>query len=281
MSAGKKAGGRSPGTATRGAAAKKTVGRSGSKGAAARRKASARKTGKTSGTRAKGSSAGGGSKTSAVRKATAKAAGGKKTTAGKSGTKKTAAGKSGTKKTAAKKTTAKKTRGKKTVNKKTAAKKTTAKKTGARKSAPTKTTARNPATSKTAAPKARPRRARGPKLTKQMLTGIRARLTQDLADLEKQLEELREEASSESEDSGLNEDFADAGTSTFDRERDLSIRYNVEDLIDQVRRALARIDEGKYGVCENCGNPIDAARLKAFPRMLMCLDCKRRDERAR
>jgi DnaK suppressor protein len=114
-----------------------------------------------------------------------------------------------------------------------------------------------------------------------MLTGIRARLTQDLADLEKQLEELREEASSESEDSGLNEDFADAGTSTFDRERDLSIRYNVEDLIDQVRRALARIDEGKYGVCENCGNPIDAARLKAFPRMLMCLDCKRRDERAR
>jgi DnaK suppressor protein len=46
-------------------------------------------------------------------------------------------------------------------------------------------------------------------------------------------------------------------------------------------RAIARIDEGNYGTCERCGNPIDAARIKALPHALLCLDCKRREERVR
>lgn len=82
-------------------------------------------------------------------------------------------------------------------------------------------------------------------------------------------------------EAGLNEDFADAGTATFDRQRDLSIRNNVLDLIDQVKRAIGRIDEGTYGTCERCGNPIDAQRIKAVPRVLLCVDCKRREERIR
>jgi DnaK suppressor protein len=80
---------------------------------------------------------------------------------------------------------------------------------------------------------------------------------------------------------GLDDDFADAGTATFDRERDLSIRNNIRDLIEQINRAIGRIDEGNYGTCERCGNPIDAARIKALPHALLCLDCKRREERAR
>jgi DnaK suppressor protein len=80
---------------------------------------------------------------------------------------------------------------------------------------------------------------------------------------------------------GLDEDFADAGTATFDRERDLSIRNNISDLIDQITRAIRRIDDGSYGTCERCGRPIDAARLRALPHALLCMDCKRREERAR
>ncbi len=185
----------------------------------------------------------------------------------------------------------KKTTKKKTSTKKTSARKTSAQKTAAGK-AVRKTTARSsPKTTGRAAArgsqvqadrkKTTQRRTRPPKLTKEILKGIRARLEKDLTDLREQLEELEEDSSPDPDEGGLNEDFADAGTSTFDRERDLSIRYNVEDLIDQVRRAVARIDEGTYGTCENCGRPIDAARIKAFPRVLMCLDCKRRDERAR
>ncbi|MGH2700959.1 MAG: TraR/DksA family transcriptional regulator [Actinomycetota bacterium] len=80
---------------------------------------------------------------------------------------------------------------------------------------------------------------------------------------------------------GLDDDFADAGSATFERERDLSIQNNIRDLIDQTTRAIQRIDDGNYGTCERCGNPIEAARLKALPHALLCMDCKRREERAR
>jgi DnaK suppressor protein len=80
---------------------------------------------------------------------------------------------------------------------------------------------------------------------------------------------------------GINEDFADAGSATFDREQALSIQNNIRDLIDQVDRALTRIADGSYGSCESCGRPIEPARLKALPRTLLCTDCKRREERAR
>jgi len=75
------------------------------------------------------------------------------------------------------------------------------------------------------------------------------------------------------------DDYADAGSATFEREKDLSIANNVQDLLVKVNRALEKIDEGTYGVCESCGNPIDSARLKALPSVVLCLDCKKREER--
>jgi DnaK suppressor protein len=121
---------------------------------------------------------------------------------------------------------------------------------------------------------------------KKQLAAIRERLTNERADLERQLAEVEEESftGTQSEltgDGGVNDDFADAGSATFDRENALSIRNNIRDLIDQVTRAIARIDEGTYGTCERCGRPIDAARLKALPHALLCMDCKRREERTR
>lgn len=194
-----------------------------------------------------------------------------------------------TKKTPAKRTAAKKTTRKRTTAKKSATRKTAAGKTSAggvkkssRKRTAKKTAAKRTAPRKTSAPKAPPkRRVRPAKLDKKMLAAIREKLEAEKVELEAQLEEIQRNSQTESEDTGLHEDFADAGTSTFERERDLSIRNNVLDLLDQVKRALNRIDEGNYGTCENCGRPIDAARIKAFPRVLMCLDCKRRDERTR
>ena len=52
-----------------------------------------------------------------------------------------------------------------------------------------------------------------------------------------------------------------------------------EDLLDQGERALCRIDAGTYGVCESCGKPIGKARLLAFPRAALCVECKQRQER--
>ena len=225
----------------------------------------------------------------------------KKPAARKSAAKKSAAKKT-PRKTAAKKTatskpsprgsskkTAKKTprsTGKKT----TAAKKKTAAKrgSGTQPAAARKRTivSKKPAVRRAAPPSAPARRTRPAKFDKGQLAAIRKELEGERGDLERQLAEI-EAASSDSTRSdrageiGADSDFADAGSATFERERELSIQNNMRDLIDQIGRALNRIDEGLYGICERCGKPIDAARLRALPHALLCMDCKRREERAR
>jgi DnaK suppressor protein len=59
----------------------------------------------------------------------------------------------------------------------------------------------------------------------------------------------------------------------------MSLAANSRDLLSQVERALQRLDNGSYGICENCGNPIGKARLQAFPRATLCVSCKQREER--
>jgi DnaK suppressor protein len=78
---------------------------------------------------------------------------------------------------------------------------------------------------------------------------------------------------------GAGDDQADAGAKTFEREHELAITHNARELLDQTERALERIDAGTYGVCESCGKPIGKARLQAFPRAILCVECKQREER--
>ena len=72
---------------------------------------------------------------------------------------------------------------------------------------------------------------------------------------------------------------ADAGAKTFQREHELALTQNARELLTQIERALARIEDGSYGVCESCGEPIGKARLQAFPRAVLCVSCKQREER--
>ena len=96
----------------------------------------------------------------------------------------------------------------------------------------------------------------------------------EIDDAEIQSNEIQQAASNEG--SG---DEADAGTKTFEREHEMSLANNSRDLLLQVERALARLDAGTYGRCENCGNPIPKPRLQAFPRVTLCVSCKQREER--
>ena len=61
------------------------------------------------------------------------------------------------------------------------------------------------------------------------------------------------------------------GTATFEREKDLSIENNVRDLLHKIDRALKRIDDGTYGICDICGKPIEKARVKALPYVDLCI----------
>jgi DnaK suppressor protein len=203
-----------------------------------------------------------------------------------------------TAKAAPKKTTAKQTASKlpakATAERKRAPKKAVSKSAGATRVAPKRTVhdrAPAKATAKKSAAEApaRKRGARAPrpaKLDRDTLAAIRAQLERERADLERQMQDVEEESfqgtqSDLTGEVGIDEDFADAGSATFERERAFSIQNNIRDLIDQINGALARIDEGSYGTCERCGRPIDAARLKALPHASLCMDCKRREERTR
>jgi DnaK suppressor protein len=59
----------------------------------------------------------------------------------------------------------------------------------------------------------------------------------------------------------------------------MTLANNARTMLAQTQRALARIDDGSYGVCESCGQPIGKMRLMAFPRATLCLPCKQREER--
>src|SRR5437899_452497 len=93
------------------------------------------------------------------------------------------------------------------------------------------------------------------------LATIRKRLTEQRAELQHQLTAIEESALglSQSEMSGevsYDEDYADAGSFTFEREKELSIANNVSDLRDKIDRAVHKIAEGSYGGCEPRGKPI-------------------------
>jgi DnaK suppressor protein len=63
-----------------------------------------------------------------------------------------------------------------------------------------------------------------------------------------------------------------------DRSFELRIRGRERKLMDKVEEALARIDDGTYGVCAGCGCDIAIKRLQARPVAKFCIDCKSRQE---
>jgi DnaK suppressor protein len=70
----------------------------------------------------------------------------------------------------------------------------------------------------------------------------------------------------------------DRATMESDRSFELRIRGRERKLMDKVEEALARIDDGTFGVCAGCGEEIAVKRLQARPVAKYCIDCKTRQE---
>lgn len=100
------------------------------------------------------------------------------------------------------------------------------------------------------------------------------RLRRELHDQEEELAGLMRDAGD-----GAGHDQADMGATSFERDHELTVVNNAREMLSQTERALARIGDGTYGVCESCGNPIGKMRLMAFPRATLCMSCKQREER--
>lgn len=78
---------------------------------------------------------------------------------------------------------------------------------------------------------------------------------------------------------GAGDDQADTGAKNITREHELSLASNAREMLEQSERALERLAAGTYGVCESCGKPIGKARMQAFPRATLCVECKQQQER--
>ena len=105
-------------------------------------------------------------------------------------------------------------------------------------------------------------------------------------DVEKQLAEISESTFAADQtdltgEMGFDEEYADAGSATYEREKDLSLVINLRDLLEKIEKAVTKIDEGTYGLCDRCGKPIEKARLKALPYANLCLKDKQAEERVR
>ncbi len=101
--------------------------------------------------------------------------------------------------------------------------------------------------------------------------------------LQEQMDQLLREADktvSEMTDEKTNfPDPTDRASLESDRNFELRIRDRERKLINKIREALERIDNGEFGECEDCGDEIGEARLKARPVTTLCIECKTEQER--
>lgn len=112
--------------------------------------------------------------------------------------------------------------------------------------------------------------------TESELAQLRAELEAEAAELRADLSDSESDIRGLISDSGdgSGDDIADIGSKTFEREQDMFVATQVQEALLQVERAIARIDAGTYGLCEECGLSIGRARLEVYPRATLCMGCK-------
>jgi len=111
---------------------------------------------------------------------------------------------------------------------------------------------------------------------------LRVRLESDRKRLTEQLEQLRasrpKDERREGSPFGKREEEA---TETAELENRMALENRILDQLAEVEHALHKFKEGTYGLCENCGQPIDPARLEALPQAKLCMSCKAKNAKGK
>jgi len=108
---------------------------------------------------------------------------------------------------------------------------------------------------------------------------LRRRLEEKKRELRSQLDDVQREVREDGV--GYSNHMADAGTEVFEQERDFSLAQQMLQSYKNVDYALARFEDGTYGICESCGARIELARLEVVPEASYCLECQSRREHRR
>ena len=99
------------------------------------------------------------------------------------------------------------------------------------------------------------------------LDALRASLSEESGSLRRQLAELNAD-----ESSAFDENFADSGQVAAEQGEARTLETSLREQLGDVDRALAKFDEGTYGVCEKCGERIADARIEAMPATRYCIN---------
>jgi DnaK suppressor protein len=95
------------------------------------------------------------------------------------------------------------------------------------------------------------------------------RLTEELAQLATNASSAEERR--EGSPFGKREEEA---TETLELEKRLNLENRIRQEMAKVEHAMEKIEKGTYGLCDNCGKPIDPQRLEALPQASLCMNCK-------
>ena len=114
---------------------------------------------------------------------------------------------------------------------------------------------------------------------KTLLLEERARHVQQADELMAEAEQLANER--EGGDTQFDEESGEGDTINIERERDLLLSASAQQTVDEIDRALERMENKTYGLCLPAGRRINLERLEALPYAETCVDCKARAERRR
>lgn len=106
------------------------------------------------------------------------------------------------------------------------------------------------------------------------LSDLRAALEQERSDLVARLAEMG--LSNGAGDLSFDSNFADSSQVTAERGEVEALAGSLRESLGDVQAALAKLDTGGYGICENCGQAIAPARLEAKPAARLCMECASR-----
>jgi DnaK suppressor protein len=109
------------------------------------------------------------------------------------------------------------------------------------------------------------------------LTEERTRLQGIRDGLQREQEETTSDTGGEL--SGVDQHPGDSGTETFELERNVSLREQVEDQLAEIDAAFQRLEHGGYGRCQACERPVGDARLEAMPATRFCVEDQAKAER--
>jgi RNA polymerase-binding transcription factor DksA len=105
---------------------------------------------------------------------------------------------------------------------------------------------------------------------------IAARLDERQREIERRREELRRNGDGMTDElADYDQHPADQGTETFEQELDETTLMILEEEERRVGEARKALEEGRYGICIDCGKEIPAARLEAIPESVRCVEDQR------